>query len=509
MRNKSSLILAGLLLCSLLLRANETESFSDDTIPSRYRNYYYTEWYDECPAYQNGGWISEMFYERYVLYARSNEAKYEYTEHPIKIKGIAALVVDSFERPVLDTVWRPQYVYLLKRADSVDTVFTTGGLHHYRAVILDSARWDTMPYRTMEILQGRRTLDTFYCRVYEAYFDKPVTVDSVFYLYGSHNYDPYRYDESLHREVYPVKPARYYQIQPSIKRSDGETPGAGVSFSNACTSRGHNNTLIYCGYWDLSDLGYPVTGQPWLETTEHMPDDPYGLYLAIVENYKLDVYSDSLPMGDAEGSGIYYNSDGTEIRAIPHAGYVFSHWNDGNTDNPRIVYLTQDTSFTAYFDTGAYYNVQTAVTPAGWGTVEGGGTYAVNTEVELTAVPTEGFMFERWDDGDIQNPRTVTVTQDTLFTAVFALDTTPTGISEAGRLTFGIAPNPTGGRLTVTLNESTPCEAEVYDATGRCVLRATLQGPQSDLDVRRLPAGRYLLRLTSGDRTGTRAFVKN
>ena len=165
--------------------------------------------------------------------------------------------------------------------------------------------------------------------------------------------------------------------------------------------------------------------------------------------------------------------------------------------------------FTAYFDTGAYYNVQTAVNNRGWGTVEGGGTYAVNTVVELAAVPTEGFMFEQWDDGDIQNPRTVTVTQDTLFTAVFVLDTSTSGIPEARRLAFGIAPNPTGGQLTVTLGEDTPCEAEVYDATGRCVLRATLQGPQSDLDVRRLPAGRYLLRLTNGDKTGTRAFVKN
>ncbi len=280
------------------------------------------------------------------------------------------------------------------------------------------------------------------------------------------------------------------------------------------TLRGEFHSMTYQGYGlpysnpAHPEWQYPVTDDVWLQTSSIFLKDPFGIYFAIVENFKLDVYSDSLRMGDVDGGGIYYNSDGTEIRAIPHAGYIFSHWNDGNTDNPRIVHLTQDTSFTAYFDTGAYYALYTAVNNRGWGAVEGGGMYAVNTEVELTAVPAEGFMFERWDDGDIQNPRTVTVTQDTLFTAVFALDTTPTGIPEAGRLAFGIAPNPTGGQLTVTLADDSPCEAEVYDATGRCVLRATLQGPQSDLDVRRLPAGRYLLRLTNGDKTGARTFVK-
>ncbi|MBR3940367.1 MAG: T9SS type A sorting domain-containing protein, partial [Bacteroidales bacterium] len=29
----------------------------------------------------------------------------------------------------------------------------------------------------------------------------------------------------------------------------------------------------------------------------------------------------------------------------------FVHWNDSVTDNPRIIVLTQDTLFTAYFDT--------------------------------------------------------------------------------------------------------------------------------------------------------------
>lgn len=53
------------------------------------------------------------------------------------------------------------------------------------------------------------------------------------------------------------------------------------------------------------------------------------------------------------------------------------------------------------------------------GTVTGGGTYSADTVVTLTAVPAEGYFFACWSDGDTLNPRLVTLTADTLFTAWF------------------------------------------------------------------------------------------
>ncbi|MCQ2329442.1 MAG: T9SS type A sorting domain-containing protein [Paludibacteraceae bacterium] len=38
--------------------------------------------------------------------------------------------------------------------------------------------------------------------------------------------------------------------------------------------------------------------------------------------------------------------------ATPLSGYQFSHWNDGNTDNPRNITVTADATFTAYFAPG-------------------------------------------------------------------------------------------------------------------------------------------------------------
>lgn len=53
------------------------------------------------------------------------------------------------------------------------------------------------------------------------------------------------------------------------------------------------------------------------------------------------------------------------------------------------------------------------------GTVTGGGTYNYNSTTTLTATPNEGYKFVKWSDGNTSNPRTVTVTANATYTAVF------------------------------------------------------------------------------------------
>lgn len=42
--------------------------------------------------------------------------------------------------------------------------------------------------------------------------------------------------------------------------------------------------------------------------------------------------------------------EGSFVAAIPTRGYQFVHWSDGNTENPRTIELTQDTTMEAIFD---------------------------------------------------------------------------------------------------------------------------------------------------------------
>ena len=143
-----------------------------------------------------------------------------------------------------------------------------------------------------------------------------------------------------------------------------------------------------------------------------------------------------------------------------------------------------------------------------WGSVTGSGSYLQGTYVTLSAQPANSHChFATWSDGVLYATRVHQVTQDTIFTAIFYCDTA-TAVPAVGDLPFSLAPNPTDGLLTISTGTDEALLTEVFDAAGRCVMRQQLHGPQSTLDVRRLPAGRYLLRLASNDRYGSRAFVK-
>ena len=64
---------------------------------------------------------------------------------------------------------------------------------------------------------------------------------------------------------------------------------------------------------------------------------------------KITVQSSDPTMGTVSGSGTYKYGDYVEISATANYGYQFSQWNDGNTENPRVVQATEDKTYTAYF----------------------------------------------------------------------------------------------------------------------------------------------------------------
>ena len=123
--------------------------------------------------------------------------------------------------------------------------------------------------------------------------------------------------------------------------------------------------------------------------------------------------------GTVEGTGAYeYDPNNTKVylTAVPDKGYHFTQWSDGNTDNPRAVIVTQDTTFTAEFAINQY----TITASSKHGTVKGTGTYDYNTWVYLIAVPDKGYHFVKWSNGKTYNPYYIHVRSDTTLTAEFA-----------------------------------------------------------------------------------------
>ena len=66
-----------------------------------------------------------------------------------------------------------------------------------------------------------------------------------------------------------------------------------------------------------------------------------------------------------------------------------------------------------------YANVTLTTADNTFGTVTGGGPAIKGAQVEITAIPAEGYDFVKWSDGVTDNPRIITATSDTTFSAVF------------------------------------------------------------------------------------------
>ena len=165
----------------------------------------------------------------------------------------------------------------------------------------------------------------------------------------------------------------------------------------------------------------------------------------------------TLTVNDETMGSATYTLDGNTavLTATANEGYSFVIWSDGNTENPRTVTITSDTAFMAIF-------TETETTPTITVTVNdetmGSATYTMdgNTAV-LTATANEGYSFLTWSDGNAENPRTVTVTSDTTFMAIFAeTETTPTITVTVNDATMGSATYTLDGNtavLTATANE--------------------------------------------------------
>lgn len=66
--------------------------------------------------------------------------------------------------------------------------------------------------------------------------------------------------------------------------------------------------------------------------------------------YMVSVLANNPAYGSVSGSGMYYNGDRATLTASPYIGFKFVDWDDGDTNNPRRLIVTSDTTLTAIFD---------------------------------------------------------------------------------------------------------------------------------------------------------------
>jgi|GEM_PF-6526229 len=65
--------------------------------------------------------------------------------------------------------------------------------------------------------------------------------------------------------------------------------------------------------------------------------------------YSLNLSASNSSYGKVYGQGYYSENEEITIFAIANDGYIFSRWNDGNSENPRTIKLTENKQLTAMF----------------------------------------------------------------------------------------------------------------------------------------------------------------
>ncbi len=239
--------------------------------------------------------------------------------------------------------------------------------------------------------------------------------------------------------------------------------------------------------------------------------------------------------GSVTGGGTYDVGATVTLTANPNAGFRFLSWNDDNTDNPRTIVVDGDSTFVASFK--AIYTITVLANNNEYGTVSAGGTFDEGEEVTLTAEPNARYCFIEWNDGNTDNPRTVTATSDITYvadfsrTAYLAIDTTATSYLTIDNHTFyasgmfsyvrpsefgcdtivnlnlrlldepkscDISPNPAKNIINIS-SENYISFVEFYSLGGRLVLQREVNAYQTQINIDELVSGIYFVRMYSED----------
>ena len=143
--------------------------------------------------------------------------------------------------------------------------------------------------------------------------------------------------------------------------------------------------------------------------------------VSLKENY---IVSASATNGTVTGTGTYLEGVTATLTAAPDEGYKFVNWTKGgevvSTDATYSFPVTENVELVANFEALAQYKINAHADHTTHGYVTGGGDYYEGEEVLLKATAKSAYYFTQWNDGNPDNPRTITVDGDKEYIAEFA-----------------------------------------------------------------------------------------
>ncbi len=225
--------------------------------------------------------------------------------------------------------------------------------------------------------------------------------------------------------------------------------------------------------------------------------------------YTVTVVANNSNWGSVSGSGTYQEGTDATLMATANSGYHFDHWGTTehpvlSTANPLTITVSSDMNITAFFeaDSTPQYTITVTSNNNAWGTVSGGGTFDEGAVITITATANSGYRFVRWNDGDTNATRAVTVTANATYTATFEA---VTGIGDVDAVEWSIYPNPASDIVTIV--GAAHAVVTVTDMTGREIASYELGDSKFEVNVADMAPGAYFVRIAHHGTTVVRKLI--
>ena len=231
---------------------------------------------------------------------------------------------------------------------------------------------------------------------------------------------------------------------------------------------GNGTNIDYGTIWDITATAlHPYVFSHWEENGTPY-DWPANHTIAVnrdfdltavfvLKEYEITLESNPPLGGTTTGEGTFVHGTVISVEAFDNYCHTFSHW----TENGGLVASNSLFTFTvtgprhlvAHF-TPEMHNINLTATPAGGGTLSGGGPQACMSEITVSAIPDECYTFDGW----FENDQPVWGLPDYTFTVDGARDLVAHFTQKL--FTITTSDNPTGCSILLGDEYNVPCGEE-------------------------------------------------
>ena len=252
----------------------------------------------------------------------------------------------------------------------------------------------------------------------------------------------------------PLEPMANYYISVQTNLPDGVSP-------QSISSGGYYETGSHIAISVSEPEAYAF--QYWTRNGQHYTDDASFNYVTTSSNEVFVAHFTAKPhvtvsctpaeAAANSGGGYYVSQTKILLSTTANDGYKFSYWSLNAmrySESPSFYYIvgSQDVDFVAVYEEDTEFNpddpseepfipsnplepeaenqallITVLVNDESLGSVSGlpSTPLFAGDEITLTATPScEGYYLLRWEDGSTTNPRTITLTKDSIYVAYFA-----------------------------------------------------------------------------------------